>query len=139
MKFLQLNFLPTSTDVALLVARVWFGASMLVLHGWGKLTGFGKLAESFPDLFGIGKAPTAALAVFGEVVCAALLVAGLFTRVAAGGLAVTMAVAFFMAHGGKLTGQGNGEMAFLYLGAYVVLFCTGGGRFAVDAKLGGKS
>ena len=53
--------------------------------------------------------------------------------------AVTMGVAFFLAHGGKLTGQGNGEMAFLYLGAYVVLFLTGGGRFAVDAKLGGKS
>ncbi len=139
MKFLQLNFLPVGTDLALLLARIWFGASMLVLHGWGKLTGFGKLAENFPDLFGIGKTPTAALAVFGEVVCAALLVAGLFTRVAAAGLAVTMGVAFFMAHGGKLTGQGNGELAFLFLGAYVVLFLTGGGKFAVDAKLGGKA
>lgn len=139
MKLLQLNFIPTSADAALLLTRVWFGVSMLVLHGWGKLTGFGKLAENFPDLFGIGKTPTAALAVFGEVVCAALLVAGLFTRAAAAGLVITMGVAFFMAHGGKLTGQGNGEMAFLYLGAYAALFFTGGGRFAVDARLGGKS
>ena len=49
-----------------------------------------------------------------------------------------MGVAFWVAHGGKLTGQGNGEMAFLYLGACAVLFLTGGGRYSADASLGAK-
>lgn len=139
MKFLQLNFLPRSADLALLLLRVWFGASMLALHGWGKVMNFSTYAEKFADPFGIGKMPSLALAVFGEVVCSALLVAGLFTRVAALGTGITMAVAFWYAHGGRLSGQGNGEMAFLYLGVYVVLFVAGGGRFSLDARLGAKS
>ncbi len=138
MKFLHLNFLPRSPDGALLVLRVWLGSAMLALHGWGKLTGFSAMAGKFPDPFGIGSTPSLALAVFGEVVCAALLVAGLFTRFAALGVAITMAVAFWFAHGGKLMGQGNGEMAFLYLGGFVALLIAGGGKFSVDAKIGAK-
>lgn len=138
MKFLHLNFLPRNTDAALLLVRLWFGGSMLLLHGWGKLMNFSSMAEKFADPFGIGKTASLGLAVFGEVVCAALLVLGLFTRFAALALLITMAVAFWFAHGGKLTGQGNGEMAFLYLGAYVALLVGGGGKFSVDAKIGAK-
>jgi putative oxidoreductase len=138
MKFLHLNFFPRSADVALLLLRVWFGLSMLLLHGWGKLVGFSEMADKFPDLFGIGKTPTLALAVFGEVVCPALLVLGLFTRVAALGAGITMFVAFWMAHGHKLTGPSNGEMAFLYLGAFLALFVSGAGKYSVDAKIGAK-
>ncbi len=139
MKFLHLNFVPRSADVALLVLRVWFGASMLLLHGWGKLTGFSAMAANFPDPFGIGKTASLGLAVFGEVVCAALLALGLFTRFAALGVGITMLVAFWFAHGLKLTGPGSGEMAFLYLGAAVTLFIAGGGKFSVDAKIGAKT
>lgn len=138
MKFLHFNFIPRSADVALLALRVWFGGSLLFLHGWGKLTGFSSMSSQFPDLFGIGKTPTLALAVFGEVVCAALLVLGLFTRFAALGTGITMAVAFTMAHKMALSGSNSGEMAFLYLGAFVALFIAGGGKFSVDAKMGAK-
>ena len=138
MKFLHLNFIPRSTDAALLVLRLWFGLSMLWLHGWAKIAGFSSMSEKFPDLFGIGAAPTLALTIFGEVICAGLLVIGLFTRAAALALAITMAVAFWMAHGGRLTGPGNGEMAFLYLGAYVALLISGAGKFSLDAKMGAK-
>jgi putative oxidoreductase len=137
-KFLHLNFIPRSSDAALLVLRIWFGASMLLLHGWGKLTGFSAMAEKFLDFLGMGRTPSLGLAVFAEVVCAALLVAGLWTRVAALALVVTMAVAFWVAHGGRLSGPGSGEMAFLYLGAYVVLFVAGGGKYSLDAKMGAK-
>ena len=136
MKLLQLNFIPRSQDLALLVVRVWFGASMLLLHGWGKLAGFSSLVDKFPDLFGMGKTPSLALAVFGEIGCAALLVLGLWTRVAALGVGITMAVAFWVVHGGKLSGAGNGELAFAYLGGCVVLFVAGGGRFSLDARMG---
>lgn len=138
MKFLHLNFLPRSSDAALLLLRLWHGGALLLLHGWGKLTGFSAMAPNFVDPFGIGKTPSLALAVFGELVCSALIVLGLFTRVAALGSAITMGVAFWFAHGARLTGNGNGEMAFVFLGVYLALFLAGGGKFSLDAKMGAK-
>jgi putative oxidoreductase len=68
-----------------------------------------------------------------------LLVIGLFTRFAAASLLITMSVAFFLAHKAVLKGQGNGELAFIYLAVYFALFVAGGGRFSLDAKMGGKT
>src|SRR5262245_34965540 len=139
MKTLHLNFLPRSADLALLLVRVWHGGALLLLHGWGKLTGFSAMSQQFPDPFGIGKTPSLALAVAGELICAALLVLGLFTRIAALGSAATMATAFYHVHGGRFTGQGNGEMAFIYLGVFIALFIAGAGKYSLDARLGARS
>jgi putative oxidoreductase len=138
-KILRLDFLPRSTDFALLALRIWIGLSMLLLHGWGKLTNFDATSEKFIDLFGLGQKFSLAMAVFGEAVCSALLVIGLFTRFAAASLLITMSVAFFLAHKAVLKGQGNGELAFIYLAVYFALFVAGGGRFSLDAKMGGKT
>lgn len=138
MKLLQLNFIPRSTDLGLLALRIWFGAAMAGLHGWGKLTGFSAISPQFMDFMGLGKGVSLALVVFGELVCAALIVVGLWTRLSALILGFTMGVAYWIAHGGKLTGQGNGEMAFLYLGACATLFVAGAGKFSADANLGAK-
>jgi putative oxidoreductase len=134
LKLLRLGFLPTSVDLALLVLRVWFGLSLVTLHGWSKLTGFADRSQRFADPFGIGSTASLALAVLAEVVCAVLLALGLFTRFAALACAITMSTAFFFAHGGRLTGQGNGELAFMFLGGFVVLLLAGGGRFSIDGK-----
>jgi len=139
MNFLHLNFLPRSTDSALLLLRVWYGASLLLLHGWDKVMNFSTMARMFPDPFGIGKTPSLVLAVLGEAVCPVLIVLGLFTRVAALGAGTTMLVAFWFAHGAKLKGDGNGELAFMYLGVFAALFVAGAGRFSVDAKMGAKT
>lgn len=136
---LQLDLVPTSTNFGLTLLRVALGAQMLIGHGWPKLMSFSAKAASFPDPLGVGHSTSMALAIFGEVVCMALLVAGAFTRLAALGGAVTMAVAFVLVHGGKLTGANSGEMAFLYLVGFVAIFIAGGGCFSVDAKLGGGS
>jgi putative oxidoreductase len=134
-KALQLRFVPSSIDLALLVLRLWIGLSMLALHGWAKFVGFAEQSTGFMDPFGLGPKATFALAVLAEAVGSVLIVLGLFTRVSAlmGGAA--MAVAFFIAHNGKLSGAGNGELAFIYLAAYVTLFLAGGGRYAVDMRI----
>jgi putative oxidoreductase len=137
-KLLRLSFLPTSVDLALLVLRVWLGLALVSLHGWSKLIGFAERSQRFADPFGIGSPASLALAVFAEVVCSVLLVLGLFTRFAALACGITMATAFFFAHGGRLTGQGNGELAFIFLGGFVTLFLAGGGRFSLDGKGGSK-
>jgi putative oxidoreductase len=137
LKCLQLDFVPRSTDLALLVLRVALGAQMLWAHGWGKLMSFSEKAATFPDPLGVGNSTSMALAIVGEVVCPVFLILGAFTRIAAVYAAITMSVAFFLVHGGKLMGEGNGELAFLYLVGFVALLIAGGGRFSVDAKLGG--
>jgi putative oxidoreductase len=136
MKLLQLNFLPRSADVALLLLRVWYGTAMLILHGWVKLAGWTEMAANFPGVLGMGRTTSLALAIFGELVCTALLVLGLFTRAAAVGAAITMFVAFWIVHEHRLTGSGNGELAFTYLGVFVALFIAGAGKYSLDAKLG---
>ena len=133
-KYLQLEFVPRSADVALLVLRVWLGLAMALLHGWGKLVNLISGSSKFPDILGIGSTPALALAVFAEFFCSILLILGLWTRLAALLLLITMSVAFFMAHGAKLAGQGNGELAFIYLAGYVVLLLAGAGKFSVDKK-----
>src|SRR5688500_13783686 len=99
MRFLHLNFLPRSADTALLLLRIWHGGSLLLLHGWGKFTGLSSMADKFADPFGLGPTASLALAVLGELVCTALIVLGLFTRIAVLGSAATMATAFWYAHG----------------------------------------
>jgi len=119
-------------DVGLLVLRVWLGLSMLLLHGWSKVEKYAGMSQGFPDPLGVGPAMSLNLAIFAEVFCALLLVAGLAARLATIPLVVTMAVAFFAVHGGTLTGESSGEMAFIYLAGFVALLIAGPGRFSFD-------
>jgi putative oxidoreductase len=105
---------------------------MLLLHGWPKVQGMAEKSASFPDPLGVGSAMSLNLVVFSEVLCAILLVAGLAARFALIPLVVTMAVAFFVIHSGTLMGEGNGEMAFVYLGGFVALLVAGPGRYSFD-------
>ena len=138
-KLLQLGFLSASTSLALCVLRLWLGLSMLLLHGWPKLAAFAKTAGEFPDPLGIGSHASLGLAVLAEALCAALLVLGLFTRLAALILAIELAVVFTLVHGHVLTGAHSGELAFLYLAGFVALFLGGGGCCSVDGRMGGKA
>src|SRR6185369_1725135 len=136
-RVLRLDFIPASTDAGLLVLRLWLGLSLLILHGWGKLSTFQSLSGKFADPLGIGTQASLSLAVFGEVVGSLLLVLGLFARFAALSSASVMAVAFFFAHKMALKGSGSGELAFIYLAGFVTLLIAGPGRFAVDKAGGG--
>ncbi|HEY0966242.1 MAG TPA: DoxX family protein [Opitutaceae bacterium] len=134
MNFFRLTFPPISVDIGLLLLRVGLGSSMLVLHGWGKLMRLVEGNLAFSDPIGLGPVPSLALAVFAEFLCSLLLIVGWSTHIAALAGAVTMAVAFSSAHGMRLTGEGNGELAFIYLIGYVGLFFAGGGRFSLDGQ-----
>lgn len=111
---------------------------MLIGHGWGKLASFGDRMGGFPDPLGIGSAASLGGAVFAEVVCAALVTIGLFTRAALIPLIFTMAVAAFMIHADHPFFNTDGpskELALVYLVSYVVLFLTGPGKYSVDKQV----
>ncbi len=135
LKLLNLSFLPKSTDFGLLILRLALGFSMLLLHGRGKLLNFAATAEKFPALFGLPSNVNAGLAVFAEVFCSALLIAGFLTRFAALMLTVTMATAFILVHKASLVpGPGSGELAMVYLIGYVTLLFAGAGKISVDRQ-----
>jgi putative oxidoreductase len=132
MKFLKLGFLA-NPELGLLILRGWLGLTMLINHGIPKLMKFNELSASFPDPLGVGTKVSLLLAVFAEVLCAALLVVGFFARFAALSLAVTMGVAFILVHKAALApGPASGELAFVYLAGFLALVFTGAGRYSVD-------
>ena len=133
-KFLRLEFIAASADFALLLLRLGLGLSMLLLHGWGKLTALLGGKVSFPDPLHLGQTPSLLLTILAEVGCSVLLVLGLYTRWAAFLLAFTMGVAFFLVNSMKLLNNPGGELAWLYFGGYLVLFCAGAGKFSLDKK-----
>ena len=136
-------FLPSDdsdlTSMAVFVARLWFGLAMLFNHGFNKLANFSELAPTFADPLGMGHELTLGLVVTAEVLGALLLVVGLFTRLAALVLVIDMFVAFLMVHKSELTGQNNGELAFLYLAGYVIILMAGGGFFSLDTVVFGRN
>ncbi len=135
LKFLRLEFLPASVDLALMILRVWLGLTMLLHHGLDKMLTFSDKAAGFPDPLGVGHQVSMGLAIFGEFVCAGLLTIGLFGRFAALGLAINMSVAFFLVHKAAMAGEFSGELPFIYLAGFFALLIAGPGRFSLDAIL----
>jgi putative oxidoreductase len=138
-----LGLLDTSRDSAATVLRVALGTVVLP-HGlqkvFGWFDGFG-LAATFDFFAGLGvPAPVAALVVASDLIGSLLLIAGLFTRVAAAGAGLVMlgAIAlyhapngFFMNWGGEPRGEGF-EFHLLAIGMAVALAVSGGGRASLD-------
>jgi len=127
-------FIPSDdsdlTHMALLVARLWFGLTMLFNHGLDKMAHFSQFVTTIPDPLRLGQEATLILVILAEVVGALLLTVGLLTRVAAAVLVIDMFVAFLMVN--KTEMHGEGELAFLYLAGFVVLAIAGGGLFSLD-------
>ena len=121
-------------DVVLLLLRVAFGGAMLYGHGMGKMRRlFGSETIEFADPFGIGPVASLGMAVFAEVICAVLLILGLFTRWAAIPLIITMVVAAFYVH--IADPFSRMEKAILYLVPYICLLVAGGGYYSLDAQV----
>ena len=118
-------------DLSLLLLRVTFGGLMLINHGLGKLDKLMAGGEiKFASVFGMGPEMSLGLAVFAEVLCAAMVVFGLLTRMAVVPLIITMIIAAFVIHGDDPFKKM--EMALLYLVPYLVIFWQGAGKFSID-------
>lgn len=128
---------PGPTDlwssIGLLILRLAAGTMMVYGHGWKKLMSFSEKAGTFPDPIGVGNELSMALAVGAEVGAAALLIVGLFTRLAAVPLMFTMIVAAFVVHGDDPFARK--ELALMYLSVFTALACVGAGRFSVDGAV----
>ena len=73
----------TNKDKGLLVFRVLAAFALLKAHGLPKLMHFQETLQHIPDPLGMGATFSAYFALFTNVLCALLVVFGLFTRMAA--------------------------------------------------------
>ena len=133
--FLRLSFLPHAHNLAVLLLRVFMGTSLFLRHGLEKITGFSEMVKHFPDPLGIGAQWSLGFALISDALCSLLLIIGLGTRWAAFIIAVNTAVAFVFVHRMHLSGERNGEVAWMYLAASLALFLSGAGKFSVDHGL----
>jgi putative oxidoreductase len=126
-KLLETN--PLGTDVALLLLRLWFGTTLALAHGLGKVSDLGgfssKIANRVPFAEVLG--PAAGLS---EFLGGLLFALGLFTRPAAFLMFTTMMVAGFHIHSADPFGKK--ELAFAFGLAALAVLVAGPGKLSVD-------
>jgi putative oxidoreductase len=129
-RIFSVNNTSNFTDAGLLIARLGISALMLT-HGIPKLLMLlsGDTAN-FPSVMGLSAGISLGLAVFAEVVCSVLLLAGFATRLSVIPLIVTMLVAVFFIHAADPFSVK--ESALHYLLVYAALFFTGSGKYSLD-------
>jgi putative oxidoreductase len=144
------KLINTDNDVATLVIRVLLGV-VFFPHGMQKLFGwFGGYGFTGTMGFFTGQLHVPALFAFLAIMAEGLgslgLITGLFTRVAAFGVAVNMAVAVYMLHWqhgffmnwfGQQKGEGF-EYHLLVIAMAVALMIKGGGALSIDGALSEK-
>ncbi len=134
-KLFSVTVSQTALNISLFILRVGIGI-LMIPHGYDKLVHFAAMKSSFLSFMRLSSTVSLSLSVFAEFFCAALLILGLFTRLALIPLVINMTVALYMAHGGDFFGKG--QAAALFLVPYLVLLITGPGRYSVDGLINKK-
>ena len=138
-RILNAKFLPTSTDVGLLLLRVGIGLIMFLKHGWEKIAVMSLTNNHFPDPIHIGMNASWTIAVISDGICSLLIVLGVATRWVSLFAFCNIFVAWTFVHHygffGKTPNANYGELIAQYLVTCVVLMVAGPGRYSVDALL----
>lgn len=124
------------TDIGLLIGRLAIGG-VVFMHGWQKFTqmGYSGVVEMFSGIGAPIPQLTAALVILLEVVGAAALAVGIFTRVVAVLIALNMVGALLLLHlpNGFFVADGGYELVALIAGTSLIYAFAGPGRISIDA------
>ena len=121
----------TSIHLGMLLLRLGIGVGMLT-HGYGKFIRVFQGNFKFGDPIGIGSTPSLILTAFGEFIAPIFIIIGWKTRLFSIFPAITMLVAFLIAHDGDPFSRK--EKALMYLIAVVALIFTGHGKYALGKE-----
>ena len=122
-------------DVGLLFLRVSGGLFLLWVHGLPKLLDFTAQLALIEDPFHIGAHLTLCLAIFAEVLCPLLIVAGLLVRLACLPILFVLLVALLVVH--PQWSVAEGQFGWLLLILFATVFIAGPGRLALNVRLPG--
>ncbi|HEV3411766.1 MAG TPA: DoxX family protein [Puia sp.] len=133
MKFFSTQSSDGAFNLGVFVLRL-FGLLLLLDYGLEKITHFSSLEYTFYNFLHIGHRWSLVLCIFAEVICAAFVTLGIFTRFAALVLVINFSVAAFMALKGEPLG--HRELALMYLAVFIALTLMGPGKYSVDGAMG---
>lgn len=122
-------------DVGLLFLRVSGGLFLLWVHGLPKLLDFNAQLQLIEDPFHLGAHLTLILAIFAEVLCPLLIVAGVLARLACLPILFVLLVALLVVH--PQWGVAEGQFGWLLLIIFTSVFIAGPGRLALNVRLPG--
>jgi putative oxidoreductase len=122
-------------DIGLLFLRVSGGLFLLWVHGLPKLLDFTAQLQLIEDPFHLGSHLTLVLAIFAEVLCPLLIVAGLLARLACVPILFVLLVALLVVH--PQWSVAEGQFGWLLLILFTTVFIAGPGRLAISVRLPG--
>ncbi len=122
-------------DAGLLFLRVSGGLFLLWVHGLPKLLDFSAQLQLIEDPFHLGSHLTLMLAIFAEVVCPLLIVAGVLARLACVPILFVLLVALLVVH--PQWSVAEGQFGWLLLILFATVFIAGPGRLALNVRLPG--
>ncbi|PTT69472.1 LysR family transcriptional regulator [Pseudomonas sp. HMWF007] len=122
-------------DVGLLFLRVSGGLFLLWVHGLPKLLDFTAQLQLIEDPFPLGARLTLMLAIFAEVLCPLLIVAGVLARLACLPILFVLLVALLLVH--PQWSVAEGQFGWLLLILFATVFIAGPGRLALNVRLPG--
>jgi putative oxidoreductase len=124
-----------SRDLGLLFLRVSGGLFLLWVHGLPKLLDFTGQLQLIEDPFHLGAHLTLILAIFAEVLCPLLIVAGLLARLACVPILFVLLVALLVVH--PQWSVAEGQFGWLLLILFTTVLIAGPGRLVIPVRLPG--
>lgn len=119
-----------STDIGVLLLRVSFSLSLMVIHGWAKTSMALAGNTDFPDPLHIGSRMTLILLMIAEFFCPILVIIGWKVRLAVIPIWVAMMVALTIFHAGDPFA--DRELAYVYAAAYTAIYFLGAGKYSLE-------
>lgn len=122
------------SDVAVLFLRLFIGGVVL-LHIIGKLQTYDNVVLTYRHILGFDGATSFAIVTILEGLFAAMIMIGVATRLAASMMIIVsaMAIAEALLPGGLPTD--HAKLYFVYMGIYMTLVISGGGRFSFQVPV----
>ncbi len=122
-----------SIDFSILILRIGL-SGLLLTHGYPKLMRILEGNFSFRDPIGLGPELSLFMITFAEFFCAALVLIGLWTRLASIPIIIGMIIIVFVVHADDPFSVQ--EKGLLFLVGYLVLLLTGSGKYSLDHWFG---
>ena len=122
-------------DLGLLFLRVSGGLFLLWVHGLPKLLDYGEQLKVIEDPFHLGASVTLLLAIFAEVLCPLLIIAGVLVRLACLPILSVLLIAMLVVHPQWTLLEG--QFGWLLLIIFTSILIAGPGRIAFNQRLGG--